>query len=128
MIVEANPNPALLRFLLVAEDVREDRLNVLVGFAVAKVVGTGAQAIAELESIVVAKQTQRSGVGRALCTAIIQWCRELKISNVELEVRSSNSGAIALYTNIGFAPTGFRKGYYHDPKEDAILMKMDVLR
>ena len=39
-----------------------------------------------------------------------------------LEVRPSNSAAIALYEAFGFKRAGLRKGYYHDNKEDALIM------
>ena len=39
-----------------------------------------------------------------------------------LEVRPSNAGAIALYEGFGFKRAGLRKGYYHDNKEDALIM------
>jgi ribosomal-protein-alanine N-acetyltransferase len=39
-----------------------------------------------------------------------------------LEVRESNSGAIALYERFGFRAAGHRRGYYHDNREDALIM------
>ena len=39
-----------------------------------------------------------------------------------LEVRPSNAGAIALYERFGFHRAGLRRGYYHDNKEDALIM------
>ena len=39
-----------------------------------------------------------------------------------LEVRPSNGGAIALYERFGFHRAGLRRGYYHDNKEDALIM------
>jgi ribosomal-protein-alanine N-acetyltransferase len=39
-----------------------------------------------------------------------------------LEVRPSNGPAIALYESFGFKRAGLRKGYYHDNKEDALIM------
>ena len=39
-----------------------------------------------------------------------------------LEVRLSNDPAIALYERFGFASAGLRRGYYHDNKEDALIM------
>lgn len=39
-----------------------------------------------------------------------------------LEVRISNIAAQKLYTKYGFRPEGFRKNYYQDTKEDAIIM------
>jgi ribosomal-protein-alanine N-acetyltransferase len=39
-----------------------------------------------------------------------------------LEVRESNDAAIALYERFGFRSAGVRPGYYHDNKEDAMIM------
>jgi ribosomal-protein-alanine N-acetyltransferase len=39
-----------------------------------------------------------------------------------LEVRESNDAAIALYEHFGFRSAGMRPGYYHDNKEDAVIM------
>lgn len=42
---------------------------------------------------------------------------------VLLEVRASNSPALALYTSLGFERVGLRKRYYSDG-EDAVLMTL----
>jgi ribosomal-protein-alanine N-acetyltransferase len=42
-----------------------------------------------------------------------------------LEVRTSNSGAIAMYERFGFRPAGHRRRYYHDNGEDALIMWLD---
>ena len=34
----------------------------------------------------------------------------------------SNEAAIALYRGAGYEPAGRRKGFYQNPKEDALLM------
>ena len=39
-----------------------------------------------------------------------------------LEVRPSNEAGIALYERFGFQSAGLRRGYYHDNKEDALIM------
>jgi ribosomal-protein-alanine N-acetyltransferase len=39
-----------------------------------------------------------------------------------LEVRKSNYAAIGLYERFGFRSAGVRPGYYHDNKEDALIM------
>jgi ribosomal-protein-alanine N-acetyltransferase len=39
-----------------------------------------------------------------------------------LEVRLSNESAIALYERFGFHSAGVRRGYYHDNREDAVIM------
>ena len=44
-----------------------------------------------------------------------------------LEVRVSNSGAVALYERLGFKPRGVRRGYYTDNREDALIMWKDPI-
>ena len=39
-----------------------------------------------------------------------------------LEVRTSNDGAIRLYERFGFRAAGRRRAYYHDNREDALIM------
>ena len=39
-----------------------------------------------------------------------------------LEVRTSNEAAIRLYERFGFRAAGRRRGYYHDNREDAVIM------
>jgi [ribosomal protein S18]-alanine N-acetyltransferase len=45
-----------------------------------------------------------------------------------LEVRVSNTSAIALYERFGFEASGLRRGYYTDNREDALIMWKDPLR
>ena len=42
------------------------------------------------------------------------------------EVRESNAAAIALYESAGYRQVGFRKRYYRDPEEGAVLMTREV--
>ena len=44
-----------------------------------------------------------------------------------LEVRVSNATAIALYERFGFEPSGIRRGYYTDNREDALIMWKDPI-
>ena len=44
-----------------------------------------------------------------------------------LEVRVSNTTAIALYETFGFETSGLRRGYYTDNREDALIMWRDPL-
>ncbi len=96
----------------------------LLGFAVGSVLA--AQRRGELESVVVAVSARRLGVGRALCAAVMAWCRKEGASHVELEVRAGSAGAIALYQELGFVTSGRRPGYYAQPVEDAMLMSSSV--
>jgi [ribosomal protein S18]-alanine N-acetyltransferase len=45
-----------------------------------------------------------------------------------LEVRVSNTSAIALYERFGFEASGVRRGYYTDNREDALIMWRDPIR
>jgi ribosomal-protein-alanine N-acetyltransferase len=45
---------------------------------------------------------------------------------LELEVRAGSGGAIALYAGLGFVVAGRRVGYYREPVEDALLMRLDL--
>ena len=122
-----------VRRLMVAVVAGEDGTSeMLAGFAGAQVVrpapaaGDEAMqqgAIGELETIAVRPELRRGGVGRALCMAMIAWMREVGAESVELEVRASSVGALALYRSLGFVEQGRRRGYYAAPAEDAVLMK-----
>jgi [ribosomal protein S18]-alanine N-acetyltransferase len=45
-----------------------------------------------------------------------------------LEVRVSNTAAIAMYERFGFKSAGVRRRYYHDNGEDALIMWLDASR
>ena len=47
---------------------------------------------------------------------------EEKLHFLTLEVRAGNLPALALYEKHGYRRTGLRKGYYTEPREDAVLM------
>jgi ribosomal-protein-alanine N-acetyltransferase len=66
-------------------------------------------------------QFRGMGVGKALVSALIESARETGASVVMLEVRKSNSAAIALYEKAGFNLVGERRNFYACPREDALL-------
>ena len=90
----------------------------VVGFVVVSCAG----GMAELESVAVGDSARRQGVGKALCIAAMGWARGRAAEEIELEVRASSVGALALYRSLGFTERGRRRGYYRDPAEDAVLM------
>lgn len=51
---------------------------------------------------------------------------KIKTKDIFLEVRESNERAINFYKKNDFKQILIRKGYYSDPTEDAIIMKMEV--
>jgi len=82
------------------------------------------QCIAELESVVVSAGARRTGIGRALCRAVLDWSRFRGASEVILEVRANSTAAVALYTSFGFTLTARRSRYYQDPEDDALLLRL----
>ena len=115
---------------ILAEDIFSPRRCLMVaaesglqGFAVGVVHPAGD---AELESVAVAENARRQGIGVSLCAAVVRWCRAEGASELLLEVRASSAGAIGLYTKLGFVAVGRRSAYYRDPVEDAVLMRLPL--
>ena len=75
-----------------------------------------------ISNVAVAPQARRQGIAAALIAELIERAKALELSFVTLEVRESNTPAIALYAGFDFAPVGRRKNYYEQPREDAIIM------
>ena len=78
-----------------------------------------------LDNIAVAPHCRRRGVADAMLSALTDLGRT-NLSALLLEVRASNLSAIALYEKHGFVPVGRRKNYYQSPREDALLMTLDL--
>lgn len=100
--------------------------NAIVGFAIGRVTALDDEVLAELESVGVLDAARRKGVGMELCRTVVEWARGQQAREMELEVRSRNEGAIALYQRLGFAITGRRKHYYREPADDALLMRLEM--
>lgn len=79
-----------------------------------------------ISNVAVAPEKRRSGVANTLLTALEERGREKGLSFLTLEVRVSNAPAIALYEKHGFRQVGRRKNYYEHPREDAVLMTLEL--
>ena len=112
-----DPEAAPPRIALLAEDAETGAVQ---GFAVARLLPPQA----ELETIAVAAENQRRGVARRIFIAMVDELRKALVTEVLLEVRASNSPALAFYRAQGFAITGRRPRYYADPIEDAVLLDL----
>ena len=79
---------------------------------------------AEVIDLRVLASERRQGLGRQLLLASLTALGD--VCAVELEVRSSNAAARALYESLGFSERGSRTNYYAtaDGREDAILMTL----
>ena len=54
--------------------------------------------------------------------AMVSFSKTRGVRAIALEVRESNEGARKLYESYGFRQEAVRKGYYHSPQEDAVIM------
>ena len=71
--------------------------------------------------VITKKDSTNLGIGTALLNNVIAKCKQLKLENIFLEVRNSNTAAIHLYEKVGFANISTRKNYYSDTREDALI-------
>jgi ribosomal-protein-alanine acetyltransferase len=81
---------------------------------------------AELRNIAVDPAHYNQGVGRALLAEGRRRLLEAGAKRIFLEVRQSNRAALALYYSIGFGLHSQRKDYYHDPREDAYVLSLEL--
>ena len=65
---------------------------------------------------------RRMGYGRRILEALVDMAKANSMTLMTLEVRRSNLAAQALYHQCGFLDVGYRKRYYEDNKEDALIM------
>ena len=64
---------------------------------------------------------RRQGIATTLLERLFQRA-DRPDEQYTLEVRPSNAAAIAMYEHFGFRTAGRRRGYYHDNREDALIM------
>jgi ribosomal-protein-alanine N-acetyltransferase len=76
---------------------------------------------AQVANIAIVRSCQGQGKGSELLQAMISLAEEKNCETMSLEVRLSNTRAIALYEKFGFIQANIRKNYYEDG-EDAYLM------
>ena len=81
---------------------------------------------AEITNLAVSKNERRRGIGGGILDFLIGTAARSSAQRVYLEVRESNGGAIALYSSRGFGMIGKRTGYYRLPKEDALIMMLEI--
>lgn len=73
----------------------------------------------EILAIATVEEYRNKGIAQELLNKI-------KTKDIFLEVRKSNEKAINFYKKNNFKQISIRKGYYSDPTEDAIIMKMEA--
>jgi ribosomal-protein-alanine N-acetyltransferase len=88
----------------------------VVGFAGLMLVGEEAH----VTNLLVAPEWRRQGLGLGLMLALIDAAVGAGARHLTLEVRSTNEAAQAMYSRLGLAPIGIRRGYYGD--DDALIL------
>lgn len=81
---------------------------------------------AQINTIVTDPNYRNTGVGTTLLNHVINYCKDLNVSSISLEVRQSNEIAKKLYMNKGFFIEGERKNYYSNNGETALLMRVNL--
>lgn len=82
---------------------------------------------ADMMNLAVSPDYRRQGVGQALVNALVEHLRQNKVIALLLEVRVSNAPAITLYERMGFEQVGRRPKYYHNPREDALILRKELI-
>ena len=112
----------------------EELDNYLSAFLVAlddndKVAGyAGLQAVLDegyITNVAVRPDCRKQGVAGKLLQVFLDFAQANHLAFLTLEVRPSNTAAIALYTSFGFTERGRRRNYYDLPKEDALILTRD---
>ena len=76
-----------------------------------------------LANIAIAPASRRKSVAKQLLFRILDIAADHRCELIILEVRVSNSEAIAFYRRFGFEELYTRPKYYHSPPEDALVMQ-----
>lgn len=109
------PETAAARHLLVIEDEGQ-----VMGF----IVGRSVAGEWEIENVAVSGPARRRGLGSHLLGEFLNLVRRRGGREIFLEVRESNRAARHLYEKWAFVEAGRRPAYYHNPPEDAVVLRL----
>ena len=79
----------------------------------------------DMMNIAVHPDYRRKGIAQALVNALVDTLKSQGSRCLTLEVRASNEPAQKLYEKLGFSLIGKRPKYYHNPKEDAYILRKE---
>ncbi len=82
----------------------------------------------DLMTLGVAPECRGQGLGRRILEDLCSLAWNAGMNELVLEVRASNDIALGLYRSVGFEVCGRIPGYYRDPGEDALVMKLLAAR
>lgn len=96
------------------------------GRAVAFVVARRQGPEMDIVNLAVAPALRRRGLGLKLLLSVIDHAASSGVETAFLEVREGNLEARALYQAVGFREFQRRSGFYRDPVEDALLLRLGM--
>ncbi len=83
---------------------------------------------ADILNVCVAPAARRRGIAEALMTELERRLTQKGAERITLEVRASNVPAIRLYQKLGYRQVGVRRGYYGKPREDALILRKELVK
>ena len=81
----------------------------------------------DVMNLAVAPAFRCCGIGQRLVEELVCALRRNGVAALTLEVRDSNAAAIGLYEKLGFTCIGVRPNYYFHPREDARIMRKELI-
>ena len=79
----------------------------------------------DMMNVAVHPDYRKQGIATTLIVGLVEELRKKGSHCLTLEVRASNENAISLYRKLDFQQIGLRKNYYHNPKEDALILRKE---
>lgn len=102
--------------------VAEDESHAVAGYVIAVAVADES----EILNLAVKRELREVGIGGHLLDAALAEATSAGALQVFLEVRESNAGARKLYGSRGFGEISRRRGYYRNPVEDALVLRLEM--
>ena len=79
----------------------------------------------DMMNVAVHPDYRRKGIAKALVDRLVEDLKGMESRCLTLEVRASNTPAQKLYEKLGFIQIGKRPRYYHNPREDALILRKE---
>ncbi len=79
---------------------------------------------AHVTHVAVIEELRGQGLGREMMQRLIQHASDCGAGFMELECRRGNAPALSMYHKLGFLRVGFKKNYYPDTNEDAVVLAL----
>lgn len=79
----------------------------------------------DMMNVAVLPRARRQGIAQRLILALVAQLKQQGSRCLSLEVRPSNTPAVALYQGLGFSQVGRRPNYYRHPKEDGLILRKE---